>query len=173
MAIIARYRDLPAAEVASATLEAAGLTNTLFDDATIGVNWAYSTALGWVKVYVAEADAAEARELLEPPREIEWPAEVTDLPAGERCPFCGSEDLALESGPRKTFAVWTTLNVPLWIWRSRLRCRACGEARRVPLRFRPELVAAGLAIGFVLTAVIALLMLVGAYLVHTLREISR
>lgn len=173
MAIIARYRDLPGAEVASATLEASGITNSLFDAETIGVNWAYSTALGWIKVHVAEADAEEARSVLDLADEIEWPAELSAAPAPDRCPFCGSEDLAYESGPRKTLALMSYASIPLWFWRSKIRCRSCEKARTVDLRVRPELVLGSLISAVGLAVVIAILMLVGGFLASTLREISR
>lgn len=141
MPIVASFRDLSEAEVASATLEAAGVTNTLFDAGMIGVVWTDSTALRWVKVHVAAEDAEEALAILQAAAEIEWPPELlaVTLEAVEHCPFCASEELALVSGPRKALAIMICLPVPLWLWRSRLVCRSCGRSRWVPLRFRPDL----------------------------------
>lgn len=173
MPVIARFRDLPGAEVASATLEAAGITNSLFDANMIGVVWTDSTALAWVKVYVADADAEEAREVLEPPDEIDWPPEIAMLPQDERCPVCGSDELALESGPRKTLALMSWFPFPLWLWRSKLRCHSCGNARLVALRFRPELVLAWFLCSAAVAAAMAVLLLALAFLLSTLSEISR
>lgn len=57
MAVVATFRDLSGAEVASATLDAAGIVNSLDDDFTIGVLWTYSTALGGIRLNVADRDA--------------------------------------------------------------------------------------------------------------------
>lgn len=160
--VVASFRDLAEAEVASATLEAAGITNVLADAQTIGVDWGYSTALGGITLHVPAASEEEAREVLKGVDTVEWPERVP--PAGdERCPICGEFALEVESGPRKTLAVVTALGVPLWLWRSKLRCRKCGSARRVPLRFRPELVAAGLAVGVAVPLAILGLMLIVGY----------
>ena len=165
MAIVAHFRDLAGAEVASASLEAAGIMNVLSDTQTIGVAWYYSNALGGVRLHVSDSDAAQAREVLKSPTEVEWP----DLPAStsdEQCWACGQYSLELESGPRKTLAVMTAIGFPLWLWRSRLRCRSCGASRRVPLQVRPELLLAWLLIGMGVTIVCLALLLVSGYAIY-------
>jgi hypothetical protein len=146
MPVIATFRDLADAEVASASLEAAGIPNVLADAQTIGVAWHYSNALGGVRLHVPEASASEARAMLYEPMEVEWP-ELPDGALDEQCPACGRFALGLESGARKTLAVMTAFSMPLWFWRSRLRCGACGSSRRVPHRVRPELVMVWLMTG--------------------------
>ena len=162
MAVVARFRDLAEAEVASANLEAAGIPNVLADTQTVGLAWYYSNALGGIRLYVGESDAAEAKALLETPAEIEWPA-FPNPSRDERCPACGQFSLEVRSGPRKTLAVMTTFGVPLWFWRSKLRCEGCDAAERVPLRVRPELAMAWalLGLGLVVTFSV-LLLLVGS-----------
>ncbi len=165
MAIVARYRDLAGAEVASASLEAAGITNVLADAQTIGVAWYYSTALGGIRLHVLDGDVVEAQALLGSPTEVEWP----ELPAGsrdEQCPACGLFELEFESGPRKTLAVMTALLIPLWFWRSKLRCRSCGTSQRVPLQIRPELLLAWLTIGIGVSIIVICLVLVMGYAVY-------
>jgi hypothetical protein len=71
--VAGRFRDLPGAELASASLSAAGIANSLADAYTIGLLWTYSTALGWICVSVAGRDLEEARELLESVTAVEWP----------------------------------------------------------------------------------------------------
>ena len=162
VAVVARFRDLPGAEVASASLEAAGIVNCVFDGYTLGLVWTYSTALGGIRLHVSEADVEEAHRLLEE-AEVEWPAEVMDGHADESCSVCGSDDLWVDSGPRKTLALMiTTLFVPLWFWRSKLRCRSCGHARLVALRFRPELIMVWIVAGLgVSVATVVIFLLVG------------
>jgi len=140
---VRRFRDLPGAEVASATLEAAGIQNSLADTCMIGLVWTYSTALGWIRLSVGEQDFEAARDVLEPVESVEWPTELELDEGHERCRACGSVDLEIMSGARKTLALMLiTHGVPLWFWRSKLRCKACGSVRSVPVHFRPDLVMA-------------------------------
>jgi hypothetical protein len=166
MAIVARYRDLADAEVASASLEAAGIRNVLADTFMIGVLWSRSTALGGIRLHVSDADADEARELLETPAVAEWPAEFQQGSADEKCPVCGAFALECESGPRKTLAVMTGLGVPIWFWRSKMVCRSCGASQKVPLRFRPELLMIWLVAAVAVNLFMALLTLCLGYAIY-------
>jgi hypothetical protein len=162
VAVIARFRDLADAEPASASLEAAGIPHVLADAYTIGVAWYYSNALGGVRLHVADADAAEARALIETPAEVEWPEFPKPVP-DERCEACGRLTLQTDSGPRKTLAVMTAFGFPFWFWRSKVRCQSCGATERVPFRFRPELVIAwALMASAVLIAIAVLVFLLGS-----------
>lgn len=158
MPVIAHFRDLADAEVASASLDAAGIPNDLSDSQTIGVDWGYSNALGGIRLHVAESAVEEARALLEEPTDIEWP-DLPDGGADERCPECGRSALELDSGPRKTLALMTTVSLPfpIWFWRSKLRCRACGFRETVPLKMRPELVLVWILTGVAVAVLIAAL----------------
>lgn len=116
---------------------------SLSDAYTIGVDWTYSQALGWIRLSVPEKDVESAVELLK----ADFSAQIVETgeePA-ETCPSCGSEELVLEKGSRKTVALMILTYVPFVFWRSRLKCRTCGWSRRVPIRFRPELAAMILA----------------------------
>ena len=166
MVVVRHFRDLAGAEVASATLEAAGIQNSLADTYLIGLVWNYSTALRGIRVQVSDADADEALDLLETTAVAQWPEDFARGSSDELCPACRAFDLEFVSGPRKTFAVITGLGFPLWFWRSRLRCRTCGASRRVPLRFRPELALAWLILAIGMGVVIAVVCLVVGYVVH-------
>jgi hypothetical protein len=159
VAIVGRFRDLPGAEVASATLDAAGIENELADVCTIGLVWTYSTALGWIRLNVRDVDLVAAREALDTPESIEWPVEGEIDDAPDRCLLCHSLDLEVVRGARKTLALMLLVPIPLWVWRSRVRCRTCGTSQRVPFCIRSELIGVWLitAVGtYVLTAVIFL-----------------
>ncbi|HTR02103.1 MAG TPA: hypothetical protein VMN82_02820 [Thermoanaerobaculia bacterium] len=163
MPTAAWYRDLSEAEVASATLEAAGIFNFLTDAWTIGVDWAYSTALGGIRLGVRAADLEEAREILASVAEAEWPADLPPPSEDERCLACGAASVRYDSGPRRTLTVMTAFGFPLWLWRSRWRCGACGASRVVPLRFRPDLLIAWLLIGVAVMMALAMVDLVVGY----------
>ena len=139
MAVAARFRDLPGAEVASATLDAAGIAHSLRDTFTIGVLWSYSTALGWIRLSVSDADLDEALRVLTPDEVVEWSVIESGEGDAERCPACDSDELAVESGARKTLALMLIFPVPIWFWRSQLVCRRCGMSWRIPVELRPEL----------------------------------
>ena len=171
MPVVASFRDLAEAEVASASLDASGISNVLEDEQTIGIAWHYSNAIGGVRLRVSDAAAAEARAMLYEPIEVDWP-EASAGAADEECPACGRFALELDSGPRKTLAVMTGLGVPVWFWRSRLRCRSCGFRRRVPVRLRPELLfvwlVTGAAVVLALAALLAIVGFVGVMLARVL-----
>jgi hypothetical protein len=150
----------------SASLDAAGIGNHLFDAYTVGLVWTYSTALGWMRLYVSDSDLEKALQALEPGGEIEWPSDLNPEEAEERCPVCGSADLAIESGARKTLALWLITQVPVWFWRSKLRCRMCGSSQRVPLRFRPELVAAWVIVAVVAYLSTVVVLLLAGFIIH-------
>lgn len=163
MPIVGRFRDLADAEVASATLDAAGIAHSLADTYLVGVACSYSTALRGIRLSVDEADAEEARELLSLTAAAEWPTEFDQGSSDELCPVCHAHALELESGPRKTLALMTGVGFPVWFWRSRLRCRVCGASRRIPLQFRPELVIAWLIVGIAASVVTAIVCLLVGY----------
>ena len=166
MAVVARFRDLPGAEVASASLEAAGIGNELSDTYTIGLAWTYSTALRWIRLSVDDPEVETAREVLESAEMVEWPADLDAVGAEERCPVCDSSELAIESGARKTLALWLLTNIPIWFWRSRLRCRACGSSQVVPLRFRPDLVGAWLVAAIAVYLLSAGVFFLAGYIIY-------
>jgi putative signal transducing protein len=170
MVVVRHFRDLAGAEVASATLEAAGIQNSLADTYLIGLAWHYSTALRGIRVQVGDSDADEARDLLETTAVAEWPAAFARGSSDELCPACHAFDLERISGPRKTFAVMTAFGFPLWFSRSKMRCRTCGASRRVPLRFRPELALAWLILSMGMGVLTALVCLVFGYVVHGRRS---
>jgi len=169
MAVVARFRDLAEAEVASATLEAAGIVNSLADTYYLGLVWTASTALRWIRLSVRDADLQEARELLALAADTEWPVEA-EQPDPETCGVCGSSDLALISGPRKTMALMLFTYVPLWFWRSRVECRSCGASWRVPLRFRPDLLITSLIAAIIVWFSLALTLVVAGYAIYGRRR---
>lgn len=72
------------AEVARLVLEDNGIATSQEGANTVGMLWYYGNATGWVKLQVAEADAARAREILS----LRLDDENADKPP-RRCPKCG------------------------------------------------------------------------------------
>ena len=91
---IARFRDVPAAQLAQSRLEADGIEASLLGVNHVSINWLVSQAIGGIRLQVPAEDAEHARELLQQDRsEDREGVSEADLPAaeGEECPRCGSD----------------------------------------------------------------------------------
>lgn len=98
--------------VAQSLLESAGIPVFLRDENTIHVINIYSQGVGGVRLQVPEEYAQEALDLLTEGGFIESHAEASAkvkaesrperFPAanGERCPYCGSDNVGLNRSPR-------------------------------------------------------------------------
>ncbi len=133
---IARFRDVPAAQLAQSRLEADGIQASLLGVNHVSINWLASQAIGGIRLQVPAEEAERARELLQQDRseDLEGVPEA-DLPAAqdEICPRCGSDHVH-----RSQLAHWTKaasmlggiwfllLSLPFVWWRYRLDCSACG-----------------------------------------------
>jgi predicted RNA-binding Zn-ribbon protein involved in translation (DUF1610 family) len=125
--VVERFRDVADAELANSALEAAGIQSFLADANVVGVVWTYSNAVGGIRLMVADEDLEAARSILQTDQSGELELSEAERAVSDRCPTCGSLDIVVEKGSRKTAALmlWTIL--PLWIWRTRARCRNCGN----------------------------------------------
>ncbi len=137
---IARFRDVPAAQLARSRLEADGIQVALLGVNHVDINWLASRAIGGIRLQVLAEEAEHARELLQQDRsgDLEGVPEA-DLPAadGEQCPRCGSDRVH-----RSQLAHWTKaasmlggiwfllLSLPFVWWRHRFDCSACGFSWR-------------------------------------------
>lgn len=137
---IARFRDLPQAELARGKLESEGIAAYLADRYLIGVNWNFSFAVGGVRLQVASEDAAEARVILSAD-ESSAAAESAAARAGfdweDSCPSCGSKQLKQIKLGRKSAAISMLLGMPILFWGTRLSCRNCGHTWRPARRREP------------------------------------
>jgi hypothetical protein len=152
---IDRFIFIAEAEIARATLEAAGIDAVLTDENIVRMSWGDAQAHGGVRLQVRAEDAEEAQAIL---AETNLEAETTpspqtfdDLEPGETCRRCGSEEIFPAESRSKTYAralVYMILGIVL------LRLVACGAAmagRAMP----PHLTNVGLLL-VVLIPVIAL-----------------
>lgn len=135
---IARFRDLPQAELARGKLESEGISAFLANRYLVGVNWNFSFAVGGIRLQVAREDAAEARMILEAydsPAIADSKTARTGFDWEDSCPSCGSKELGQIKLGRKSAAISMLLSLPILFWGTRLVCRRCGHTWR-PARSR-------------------------------------
>lgn len=96
---VARYRDLSAALLAQAQMQAAGIPCALADENLVRADWFLSNAVGGVRLQVGASDAGAAQEILGEaiPHEFEWEGEGNETYVQPRCPRCGSLDITFRS----------------------------------------------------------------------------
>ena len=141
---IARFRDVPAAQLAQSRLEADGIEASLLGVNHVSINWLVSQAIGGIRLQVPAEDAEHARELLQQDRsEDREGVSEADLPAaeGEECPRCGSDRVQGSQLAHWTKAasmlggIWfLLLSLPFVWWRRRLDCSTCGFSWEPELR---------------------------------------
>ena len=149
---VARYRDMPEAVVARSVLESAGIDCILRDENTIRMQWFLSNAMGGMRLQVAPADEAAARELLSQPMPASFPVDSGPDYEQPVCPNCGSIDVMANDTDRKILApasaffgglfvlaaVPALALVPSGVW----KCNHCGclwidDGRAEPLDHEP------------------------------------
>ncbi|PID74941.1 MAG: hypothetical protein CSA20_09530 [Deltaproteobacteria bacterium] len=133
-ATVAKYRDLPLAELAKAKLESEGVYCHLLNKHHIGLNWLYSQALGDVHVQVASEDEQRAQQILANDESYLLGNEALEFPATEAsdlCVSCGSERLELIKYSRLSCILIIITQLPLIFWGTRYRCKDCGKIMKV------------------------------------------
>jgi hypothetical protein len=63
--VLRTYRDMPAAYVDKSVLDAAGIRCFLQDANIVRMDWLWSNAMGGIKLVVNEADAEDAKSILD------------------------------------------------------------------------------------------------------------
>ncbi|MEM1438240.1 MAG: DUF2007 domain-containing protein [Pseudomonadota bacterium] len=114
------------AEIARASLEAAGVPAVVADQHHINANWLVSNALGGVRLLVPEEALDFAKELLAADFSYAVDAELgRDT---ETCSACGSSDLEpFTKGKRSAFVVFLFAGFPLFFYKHGMRCKSCGH----------------------------------------------
>jgi hypothetical protein len=123
------------AHLAKGRLEAEGITAHIAHEHHIWAVWAYSNALGGVKIQVDRKDAVQAREILrdlvEGKYEDDLKAEFPDLKE-QACPRCGStrfeSRIPLVRIPLAIFTLGIGFTFPMR--REIHRCLQCGKRWR-------------------------------------------
>ncbi len=123
-------RDVLDAQVALGKLESEGIECSLANENLVGVAWTYSNAVGGIEVQVA-ADQAPAALASLSRDESDLMAEIRDEmdppQVPELCPNCGSEDLIVVRRQRYAAAAMLLVPLPLFIFGTRVQCKACGR----------------------------------------------
>jgi predicted RNA-binding Zn-ribbon protein involved in translation (DUF1610 family) len=130
---IARFRDLPIAELAKSKLESDDIPCFLVDKNLIGINWLYSFALGGIRLQVRNEDAEKALKILRDDQAEELSKFEAEFPAVEQsdvCEKCGSSDIIMTKGSRKAGALSLLLGFPFVFFRKRYKCRKCGHTMK-------------------------------------------
>jgi len=122
-----RFRDLPDAQLAKTILDTARIPCFLADENTVRMDWFYSNAIGGIKLWVNEEDAATAAALLD----AEIPKEFTVEGVGEyqqpRCPRCQSLDISFADLDKRATYSGFLASLPIPWKRSRWKCNSCGD----------------------------------------------
>jgi hypothetical protein len=127
---IDRFLFIADAEIARATLEAAGIDAVLTDENIVRMSWGDAQAHGGVRLQVRAEDAEEAQSILSETPILDGvapplPQSLDDLESDETCRRCGSEEIFLAESRSKTYAralVFMVLGLVL------LRLAACGAS---------------------------------------------
>jgi hypothetical protein len=127
---IARFRDLPEAELARGKLEADGIPAFLADQYLVGLVWSYSNAVGGVRLQVPLECAEEARDILRADNSADLSELQTSTLLGQKdsCPSCGSTSVRKIKLSRKSGAISLLLSLPIFFWGTRLVCWRCGHS---------------------------------------------
>ena len=105
------FTSLPEAQLACASLQAAGLDAELGDEHLVSMQWLYSQAIGGVKLRVPDDQAAEACEVLDTSAISD---ETVSLDPPEACPQCGSTEVeSVLDGVRPAMLSLLLIGVPL------------------------------------------------------------
>lgn len=123
--VVGRFSFPHEAQIARASLEAAGIPAFIADEHTINMNWLYSHALGGVRVMVAPEHEGVAREILA----TDYSADVDEAFGIEEpaCPECGATSVTpYTKGKRPAFIVFLLLGFPLFFYQHGLKCEKCG-----------------------------------------------
>ncbi len=135
---VMRFYDVSQAEMAVGILEDEGIKCGLVGANLYNVNFFYGLASGGIKLEVRRSDAARAVELLRQAFSSEQAIDDAELTqqAGaedddEKCPHCGSANIAFEKYARRTFFLGIVLfGFPLPVRKNEYHCLDCGNRWR-------------------------------------------
>lgn len=120
------------AHVARGLLESEGIPATLHSEHLVTSIWPMASALGGVRLQVAEHRAAEARDVLARLARGEFEQALADesgVPQAS-CPSCGSTDIRFTRAPGSTLLLLATFGLSSVIFPPRIdgrQCNACGS----------------------------------------------
>lgn len=122
--VIAQYSFPYEAHIAKARLESVGISAHIENEHTINMYWLYSNALGGVRVLVPDEQVDTARYLISQDfsQDLDDELNLTSV----RCPKCNSTQIEpFTQGKKAAFIAFFVINVPLFIYKHGMRCKAC------------------------------------------------
>lgn len=136
---VARFRDLPLAELARGKLNAEGIPAFLADQYLVGLRWDLSNAIGGLRLQVPRERAGEARDILNADDSAALAELQSSTLVGRRdsCPSCGSADIRQKKLSRRSGAISLILSLPILFWGTRLVCQQCGRSWSPQRHYEP------------------------------------
>jgi hypothetical protein len=126
--VVRKYRDMPEAFAARATLEAAGIDCYLYDETVIRLDWLWSNAMSNLKLVVRSEEADEAKRILDEETPEKFDVEGIGEYEQPRCPSCGSLDVSWkELRKRIAFAGLLFIGFPILIKEKAWHCHSCNH----------------------------------------------
>lgn len=136
MKVIARFPDVSTAEMARSMLEAQEIAAWIPDANLAGLDWRLGTAIGGVRLQVADEDVEAATELLALVAESTDESAHADATEDEMCPHCRSTHIGPDDQRRLRMltllaAPVAVVTLPMMLMgRGRTRCGDCGKTWR-------------------------------------------
>lgn len=123
---IRQYRDLTEAMVAQSVLDSAGIAAVLRDENIVRIHWAWSNAVGGIRLEIKQEDAEAAEEVLSQP--IPAIIETGDYSYQQpTCPYCQSLDVGFDFMNEK-IGYSSTLRAVSIPWpKNSWKCHTCGH----------------------------------------------
>jgi hypothetical protein len=126
--VLRKYRDMPEAFAARASLEAAGFECCLFDEVVIRLDWLWSNAMSNLKLVVRSREAGEAKKILDEETPEKFDVEGVGEYEQPRCPLCHSLDVSWKELRRKiAFTCLLFLGLPVTMNEKAWHCHACNH----------------------------------------------
>ena len=133
MKTVAAFRDVYQAHLAKGRLEAEGIQAVIADENIVSINWAYSQAVGGVKVQTHKDDFEKAKEVLKDDFQEELLAAKEcegSIMDTDSCPECGSNLIS-----PKRYSWWSLIPsfmfmLPIFFPLKKWSCDVCGAKWR-------------------------------------------
>ncbi|MGV7220543.1 MAG: DUF2007 domain-containing protein [Nitrospinales bacterium] len=130
---IARFYDLPLAELAKLKLESEDIPCFLQDSNMVGIAWQYSFAVGGIRLKVPEEFVENAKEILNEDCSADLDFVEEEFPKQDEndiCEKCHSPNLKVLDARRKAGAWslliwWLIFAIPLIFFGKRYQCEDC------------------------------------------------
>jgi hypothetical protein len=123
-----RYTSVQEALFAKSVLDSAGIECFLADENTIRMDWFWSNAIGGIKLWVKQEDAAAAEAILDQRRPAAFDVEGVGAYKQPQCPRCHSSDVSFRGLNRRVaYGSMLLVGLPMPLKHTGWTCNACGH----------------------------------------------